>query len=78
MKKDLLDEKRKRFKTVGARRVQKVLDGLENLSKCSNKRNYEYSEDDVKKMLKVINEKLIILKSSFSIGTGSEKNEFEF
>lgn len=73
-----LEEKKERFKTVASRRVQKILDGMDNLSRCSNKRNYEYSEEDIKKMFKVLNDRYALLKISFSSGSKSSKQTFEF
>ena len=70
--------KRDRFKNVAGRRVQKVLDDLESLSKCANKSTYEYSDEEVKKMLKAINEKVLILKAAFSANSNSGKQTFEF
>lgn len=73
-----LDEKRKRFKNVASRRVQKLLDSMDNLSRCSNKRNYEYSDEEVKKMLRVINDKFTQLKAAYSYNTSTGKQVFEF
>lgn len=70
--------KKERFKTVASRRVQKVLDDLESLSKCANKNTYESSEDDVRKMMKAINEKVADLKVAFSVGKSSNKGHSEF
>lgn len=70
--------KKDRFKNVAGRRVQNVLDGLESLSKCSNKSIYEYSDADVRKMIKAITEKVTLLKASFSSNTKSGKQTFEF
>ena len=49
--------KRERFEKVAGSRVQMVLDKLDNLSKCANKRNYEYNNQDIEKMFKAINDK---------------------
>jgi len=73
-----VDEKRRRFKVVASRRVQKVLDGLGNLEKCSNRRNYEYSEEDVKKMFKVLNDQFNKMKTAFSTGVNKGNRTFEF
>jgi light-regulated signal transduction histidine kinase (bacteriophytochrome) len=70
--------KKERFKTVASRRVQKVLDDIEGLSKCANRSNYEYSEEDVKRMMKAINEKVLLLKAAFDSNTKSSKQTFEF
>lgn len=50
--------KSENFKRIASKRVQMVLDKLDNLGRCSNKNNYEYSSDEVKKMFKEINNKL--------------------
>ena len=70
--------KRDRFKIVGGRRVQRVLDAMDNLSKCANKNVYEYSEEDVRKMMKAINDKIGLLKLSFEASNKSKKQTFEF
>lgn len=71
--------KRDRFKSVAGRRVQKVLDDLESLSKCSNKSIYEYDDSDVRKMMKAINDKMAYLKLSFeATSSKSNKQTFEF
>ena len=70
--------KKERFKTVAGRRVQKVLDEMENLSKCSNKGSYEYTDEEVKKMMRAIREKVKFLDVAFNSGTKSSKQTFEF
>jgi len=70
--------KRERFKNVAGRRVQKVLDDIESLSKCANKSTYEYSDEEIRKMLKAINEKVNLLKAAFSASSKSGKQTFEF
>lgn len=70
--------KKDRFKNVAGRRVQKVLDDLESLSKCANKSTYEYSDEEVRKMLRAINEKVLLLKTAFSASSKSGKQTFEF
>jgi hypothetical protein len=70
--------KKDRFKNVAGRRVQKVLDDLESLSKCANKNTYEYSDEEVRKMLRAINEKVAFLKAAFSTNSKPGKQTFEF
>ena len=41
------NSRRKRFTKVATNRVQKIIDYLNLLQNCSNRRNYEYDEDDV-------------------------------
>ena len=70
-------EKAKRFKRVASNRVEKVLQSIQNLEKCSNKTNYEYTQAEVEKMIKAIKDELRILESSFR--NSNKKNEsFKF
>ena len=70
--------KRARFETVAARRVQKIIDSLDSLSKCSNKHNYEYTKQDVDKMLNEIKSKLRSVETSYIDGLGKGKSKFQF
>ena len=70
--------KRQRFKKVAGKRVQKILDDFDSLSKCSNRSNYEYDKADVVKMLNVIKEKLKILEAVYSNNIDSNRNKFQF
>lgn len=65
--------KRDRFKRVAESRTQKILDMMELLGNCSNKNNYEYSEADVKKIVKALEDELSVLKKKFE--SNIEKNE---
>jgi len=70
--------KRDRFTNVAGRRVQKVLDSLDSLSKCANRNNYDFNEEDVTKMIRVIKEKVRLLESSYTSNTKTSKNTFQF
>jgi aspartate carbamoyltransferase regulatory subunit len=70
--------KKDRFKDVASKRVQKLLDSIDNLSKCANKRNYEYNDEDVRKMMKVINDKMAIMKAAYTMSNKTGKETFEF
>ena len=70
--------KRERFRNVAGRRVQKVLDSLDSLSKCANRNNYEFEKEDVYKMIGVIQDKIKVLESSYTSNTKSTKNTFRF
>lgn len=70
--------KRDRFKNVAGRRVQKILDNIDSLSKCANRSNYDYEEADVNKMMRVIRDKVKVLELSYNSNTKSTKNTFKF
>ncbi|HCL06022.1 MAG TPA: hypothetical protein DHW64_08695 [Chitinophagaceae bacterium] len=73
-----LSAKKERFKNVAGRRVQKVLDDIESLAKCSNRSTYDYTDEEVRKMLRAINEKVTQLKIAFNSNSKSGKQTFEF
>lgn len=70
--------KEDRFKNVAAKRVQKVLDSMESLSKCANRSNYEYSEEDVSKLFKAVKEQMKMLEASFTEKSKGNSKTFSF
>lgn len=72
--------RRERWETVAANRVQQVLDKIENLSKCSNTRNYEYGKEDVSKMMSVIKKSIREMEIQFNNGLkhSGEDDVFKF
>lgn len=70
--------KKERFKRVASRRVDKLLQGIRSLSKCSNINNYEYSEDDVQKMIKAIKEELKTMETLYKKNLKNNIDSFNF
>jgi len=73
--------KRERFQEVAGSRVQMVLDKIDNLSKCANKKNYEFTKVDIDKMFHAINIKLKQSRLKFEgelDRSGKEKKVFKF
>jgi hypothetical protein len=70
--------KQERFKKVAGRRVGQVLEGLEKLAKCSDRNNYDYTDDEVNKMIKVIREQVDILERIYSKEVKNKGKSFEF
>ena len=71
--------RRVRFEKVAANRVANILKGLESLEKCSNKNNYEYNLNDIRKMEKALRDKVSDVLKSFNKELNKGKNnEFKF
>ena len=70
------DIKRERFVRIIEIRVNRILDDLEKLGNCSNKKNYKYSEDDVKTIFSAIDKKTKEIKNKFLL-TKANKNKFQ-
>ena len=56
---------RERFIRIVEKRVNKILDNLDSLGNCSNRKNYEYSEKDVKKIFGELEKKIKEIKIKF-------------
>lgn len=73
------NKKRKRFEKVAGKRVQFILDKLELLGNCANSSNYEYSEEDVKKMFSAIRSRTRQVEALFQDElTKQDKSKFKF
>lgn len=75
---DNLNQKKERFKRVASRRVENILNDIKSLSNCSNPNNYEYSHDDVNKMLKAIKEEFKIMETLFKKNLKDNNSTFNF
>ena len=69
--------KRDRFIRIAERRVNKVIDSLDQLGKCSNRRNYEYSEEEARRIFREIEHKVKEIKLQFQGGTRN-RGQFRF
>ena len=70
--------KKNRFRRVDSRRVEKILNDIKSLSKCSNKNNYEFTEDDINKMLKAIKNEIKVLETLFKKNLNDDNTTFNF
>jgi hypothetical protein len=70
-----VESKRDRFVRVVEKRVNNILQNLDSLGNCSNTRNYEYSQDDVRKIFQEVDKKLRETKLKFD-DTTSGKQKF--
>jgi hypothetical protein len=66
------EKKRDRFVRIVERRVNVIFNNLDSLGKCSNKRNYEYTQDDVKKIFGEIEKKFKDVKAMFNDKTNKK------
>jgi hypothetical protein len=57
--------KTERFKKLAENRTNNVLRSLKILGNCANRSLYEYEDDEVRKIFRVINEKIEETKGKF-------------
>ncbi len=67
-----MNEKRERFVRIVEKRTNKILEQIRLLGNCSNKHNYQYSEEDVKKIFSVIENELKEAKIKFASQANKE------
>ena len=70
------DQRAERFRRVAERRVNNVLDAVRLLGQCSNRRTYEYTDDDVRRMFREIDREIRAAKQSFM--SQDKKKGFSF
>lgn len=68
-----MDEKHDKFLTVSVDLVRKAVASIEKVGKISNKKQYEYSQEEVEKMFSVLEKSLEETKALFD-----EKKEFSW
>lgn len=61
------ETRNEKFKRLATKRVNDILYRLDILSNCSNKSSYEYSEEEVNKIFKAIENKVKETKASFRV-----------
>ena len=70
-----LQEKSERFKRVAENRTNKIINQIRLLGNCANKSNYEYTEDDVRKILSAIEKELRNTKMKYQAKNTNSKFE---
>lgn len=58
-------EKKARFKRLAVLRTNEVIDRLRILGNCADTRSYQYTEEEIEKIFKAIDEQTKIVKSKF-------------
>lgn len=71
----MAENKRERFVRIAENRTNRIIDTLRLLANCSNKSNYDYSEEDIKKIFAAIEKEVRNARSAFS-GSDSESKRF--
>jgi len=70
-----MDEKKDRFRAVATRRTNNIIEQLRLLGNCANKHNYDYTDEEVNKIFKAVDEQLKETKLAFT--KNKKKGRFE-
>jgi len=69
----MAETKKDRFKRIAGARTNKLLEMIKLLGNCSNTGNYEYTDDDVKKIFGALEKELKVAKSKFEQSSKGDK-----
>lgn len=70
-----METKRERFIRLAEARTNKIIDMMRLLGNCASKANYDYTDEDVRKIFIALEKELKNTKNKF---TGVEQNEERF
>ena len=68
--------KRDNFVRLAEARVTRAIDSLRIIGNLSNKSNYEYNEEDVKKIISTLQAEVVVLKAQFKTKSGLSSQGF--
>ena len=67
--------RRERFENVAQRRTNNALNSIRLIANCANKHNYEYTRDDVQKIITTLKKEVNDLQSAFN--SNQTKGDFK-
>ena len=70
-----MESKRERFVRIAESRTNRILDQLKLLGNCANKHNYDYTDEDVRKIFSAIEKEVKVAKGKFN-GQDAESQRF--
>lgn len=70
-----METKREKFVRLAEKRTENVLNGIRLLGNLSNTSNYDYTDEDVSKIIKALRNALSDLEHSFS--SANKKTSFK-
>jgi hypothetical protein len=69
--------KRDKFLELANKRVSRALKDIQLVGNLANRKNYEYSDDEAKKIVKALQSEVDRVKQHFHSGAQSASNKFE-
>ena len=70
-------DKRAKFLELANKRVNRAIKDLALIANLANRKNYEYTEEEAKKVMRALQAGVDHVKHNFTIGIQSSKNEFK-
>ncbi len=76
-KSDMQRDKRAKFLELANKRVNRAIKDLALIANLANRKNYEYTEEEAKKVIRALQAEVDHVKHNFTIGIQSSKNKFK-
>ena len=70
-------DKRAKFLELANKRVSRTLKDIGLVANLANRRNYDYTEEEARKIVKTLQAKVDQVKRDFESGLETSKNKFE-
>ncbi len=70
-------DKRAKFLELANKRVNRAIKDLSLIANLANRKNYEYTEEEAKKILRALQNEVDHVKHNFTIGIQSSKSDFK-
>jgi hypothetical protein len=72
-----LRDKRKKFVELAEKRVTRAIHDIQLIGNLSNRSNYEYTDTDIRKILRALDDEVKSLRSRFGKGNGAAEPMFK-
>ncbi|MCM3572283.1 hypothetical protein M3172_03710 [Mesobacillus subterraneus] len=72
-----MNTKAENFKRLAEKRVTECVKKIRLISNLSNKNNYEYTEEQTKKIIRALEIEILILKEKFNGDSGDQEFTFK-
>ena len=70
-------DRREKFVELANKRVNKAISQLRLVGNLSNRSAYEFTDEDVKKIVKAIQKEVEAVKAKFANDAGNDNNSFQ-
>jgi len=70
-------DKRAKFLELANKRVNRAIKDLALIANLANRKNYDYTEEEAKKVIRALQAEVDHVKHNFTLGIQSSKNEFK-
>ena len=71
-----MNVRRERFIKIAEKRINRILEDFRLFGNCSNKGNYEYTQEEISAMFKILEREFAAMKKRFN--DDGAKKEFKF